>query len=147
MPTRRVHLHFLPLLFTRTLHVLLNNHLLLQYLFVLDLILQGLDSPLQFEQNIDLSRLGRGFSNRLSQIRAQLIDYQMLHEVLIPLHELELLWGLCPCAARMVGNSRNICIFLTFVGREGREELGDGLYFWEVLVDFCVFEEVVEEDQ
>lgn len=47
----------------------------------------------------------------------------------------------------MVGDGRYVCVLLAFVRREGREELGDGLYFWEVLVDFCVFEEVVEKDQ
>lgn len=148
VPRRRVHLRLLLLLLVRTLHALLNhNSFLLGDLLLLHLVLHGLDPSLQLKQNVNLLLLGRGFDSGLSWVRAQLVDDKVLHEVLVALHELELFRGFGPCATRVVGDGRDVRVLLAFVGRKGREELGDGFDLGEVLVDLCVFEEVVEKDQ
>lgn len=47
----------------------------------------------------------------------------------------------------MVPNYRTLQVLAARFGREGRKEFGHSLYFWEVTVDFTVFEEVIKHNQ
>lgn len=66
---------------------------------------------------------------------------------MVSLNEFELLGRLGAVAPRMVGNDCVVGVLLAVVVGEGREKLGHCLDLWEVLEDFSVFEEVVEQDE
>ena len=47
----------------------------------------------------------------------------------------------------MVANGGALDILSAWIWREGGEEGGDCLYFWEVAVYFAIFEEIIQNHQ
>jgi hypothetical protein len=80
-------------------------------------------------------------------LAVHLVNDQILEEILAPLHELELHRGLRPDSSRVVGNGCEVSVLLALFSTKDREELRDGLDLWEMLVDFSILEEIIEDDQ
>jgi hypothetical protein len=118
-------------------------------LLLLHAILQRLD--LLREHKHQLSFLLFGFLLRLHwQLLGevlQVVPREGVQALLVPAHEAELDWRSGAHSRRMVDDCCVLCVLLAGVEGEGGEEGGHGLELGEVVVDFAVAEEVVEQQQ